>query len=66
MNEIIRITVLLGNSFKSYNVGQDGVKKIIDESIEFESRIEFIYIIKYIAENKVTRIENCSVIVDYE
>ena len=64
--EINKISVITSSWIKEYELWKQDIEEIIDKSIEFESSIYSIYEIIDSRCNIVARIENCSVIIEYE
>jgi len=61
---IKKITLIFGTEFKEYEVGINGVTQIIDQSMEYENSIEFIYAI-FLNNYQRFQIINCSIAIEF-
>lgn len=65
MKETIKkITIISGSGVRTFEVGIDGVEKIIDRGAEFESSIYLLYLVYGKDEKVLSKVENCSVVID--
>jgi len=64
--EIEKITIVSGTGGKDFTIGIDNVEEIIDNSIEYENEIYFIYTIYGKNKKEIARIENAPTVVEYK
>lgn len=62
--EIKKLTVISGSGVRTFEVGVDGVEKIIDRGAELENGMYLLYLVYGDNDKVISKVENCPVVID--
>ena len=63
--QIRKITIISQHNDNVFEVGKNGVASIIDNTVEFENDLKFVYDVYGMDNKLLTELINCPVQVDY-